>query len=86
MGKIKGNPVPSIDDVYKWLELNKEYDKKSYGCYIHKKKTVMLNSLYLMLNKIKENGVETNNEQPIIHKCTCCGKQYAQTKVCYCKE
>lgn len=60
----KENPVPSLDDVYKWMELNKDYEKKSFGCPIHKKKTIMLNSLFLMLNTIKQNGVETNKEQP----------------------
>lgn len=58
------NPVTSIEDIYKWMETNKDYDKKSYGCLIHKKKTIMLNSLFSMLNKLKQNVVETDNGQP----------------------
>jgi len=69
----KDNPVPSIKDVYEWMERNKDYDKKSYGCKIHKQKTQMLESLFLMLNTIKQYGVETNNEQPMLKKCKGCG-------------
>ena len=60
----KGNPVPSINDVFDWMDRNRDYEKKSFFCPIHKKKTVMLDSLFLMLDKIREYGVETNNEQP----------------------
>lgn len=49
-----------IEDVYNWMELNKDYEKKSFGCKIHKKKTIMLESLYLMLNKIKEINKSKN--------------------------
>ena len=60
MRKNKDNPVPSINDVYEFMDINKNY--KSYS---EKQKTVMIDSFYLMLNTLNLNGVETNKEQPM---------------------
>lgn len=59
MDTNKDNPVPSINDVYEFMNLNKNY--KSYS---EKQKTIMIDSFYLMLNTLNLNGVETNKEQP----------------------
>ncbi len=58
----KDNPVPSLDNLLDWMELNKDYSKKT-----EKQKTIMLDSLYLMINKL-QNGVETDKEEPKLKK------------------
>ena len=71
---VEDNPVPQFKDKLLDEIFDMCFDKTTQKGQIAAKITIF------------RKGVETDNEQPIIHKCTCCGKQYAQTKVCYCKE
>lgn len=81
----ENNPVPSIDKLrQKIIKRLNDYD----DLYHLKKdvKQLIISNFIIMEMQNLQNGVETNNEQPIKSKCSCIEPHYGFKEIAVCTD